>query len=365
MTGYRSLVRPVLFRVGGGDPEAAHEWTLRKLERLSRHRLLLDAMRRIQAAGAGPRTVFGVRFPTPVGLAAGMDKDGRALRAWPALGFGFTEVGTVTWHPQPGNPRPRLFRLPASEAVINRMGFNNAGARALADRLARLGPLPTPLGISLGKSKVTPLEEAVADYVASLRALYRYGDYFAINVSSPNTPGLRRLQDRGQLSELLASLTAEARTLAQGARPKPLLVKLAPDLTEPAIAELLAVCEEHGVAGVIATNTTIGRDGLAASDAGTAAESGGLSGRPLAARTREVVRFVHRETGGRLPIIAVGGIVEVDDGLRMVEAGASLIQLYTGLIYRGPGLVRRLNRALTAAGSPRDTTEPASSPDPT
>src|SRR5690349_9128125 len=188
---YERIARPALFRLGGGDPEAAHEWTLRRLAAVSRRPAVLAGLRRRYAVEA-PCTVFGVRFANPVGLAAGVDKNGVALPAWPALGFGFVEVGTVTWHPQPGNDRPRLFRLPASEAVINRMGFNNAGARALAERLADVR-LPVPLGISLGKSKVTPLDEAAGDYVASLRVVRPYADYVAVNVSSPNTPGLRAL----------------------------------------------------------------------------------------------------------------------------------------------------------------------------
>jgi dihydroorotate dehydrogenase len=302
-----------------------------------------------------PREVFGVRFANPVGLAAGMDKNGVALPAWPSLGFGFVEVGTVTARPQPGNDRPRMFRLTDSSAVINRMGFNNAGAGALAARLANAGPLPVPLGISLGKSKVTPLESAVDDYVDSLRALYPYGDYFAINVSSPNTPGLRSLQDRSQLTDLLKALRDEATTLAAAdrtagstatVRPKPILVKIAPDLTDAAIAELLSVCLEHDVAGVIATNTTLDRSGLAPAERGRGAEAGGLSGRPLTARAREVVGFVHRETGGSLPIIGVGGIVDPDDAVRLVDVGASLVQLYTGLVFHGPALIRRTALAL-------------------
>jgi dihydroorotate dehydrogenase len=280
-----------------------------------------------------------------------MDKDGTALAAWPALGFGFVEVGTVTQHAQPGNPRPRLFRLPASEAIVNRMGFNNHGAAALAQRLRVTGKPPIPLGISLGKSKVTPVAEAVGDYVASLRELHCFADYVAVNVSSPNTPGLRSLQDRGQLTELLAALTTEARTLAAGTaagKPVPLLVKVAPDLTEEALGELLEVCTEQGVSGLIATNTTLSREGLAVADAARGAESGGLSGRPLAYRALGAVQFVVRETGGRLPVIGVGGVLDPDDAVRLVDAGASLIQLYTGLIYRGPALVRQLNRALSA-----------------
>lgn len=337
---YKSVVRRALFRMHGGDAERVHETTLGLLAKAS------PAARLVTRKPALERTVFGVRFPNPVGLAAGLDKNGRALPAWGALGFGFVEVGTVTRHPQPGNPKPRLFRLRASEAIINRMGFNNDGAQALADRLERLGPLSVPLGISLGKSKVTPVEQAVEDYQTSLRALYRFGDYFAINISSPNTPGLRTLQDRGALTELLSGLNATARRLAAGAPPKPILVKIAPDLTDEAIGELLQVCAEHGVSGLIATNTTLSRDGLAPADRALAGEAGGLSGRPLAARAREVVRFVSRQTDGRLPIIGVGGIASPDDAKRMLDAGASLIQLYTGFIYEGPGLVRRINRSL-------------------
>jgi dihydroorotate dehydrogenase len=338
---YEKLARPALFRLGGGDAEAAHEATLRWLALAAR----VAPGKPFQPPGAA-RTVFGVRFPNPVGLAAGMDKDGRALTAWPALGFGFVEVGTVTCHPQPGNDRPRLFRLRDSRAIVNRMGFNNAGAQALAARLAALGPIGVPLGISLGKSKVTPLDDAVGDYVASLTALYPYGDYFAVNVSSPNTPGLRTLQDRGHLDALLAALRSVG--------PKPLLVKVAPDLTDAALGEILDVCDKHGVAGLIATNTTLSRDGVAPGDAVTATQAGGLSGAPLTARAREVVRFVATETGGRLPIIGVGGVMHPDDAVRLLDAGASLVQLYTGLIYGGPALVRGCVRALSRRGVPNE-----------
>jgi dihydroorotate dehydrogenase len=419
--------RAFLFRLGGGDAEVAHEWTLKRLAAASGRPWLLRALSRRYAVSA-PVDVFGIRFPNPVGLAAGMDKNGVALPVWPSLGFGFVEVGTVTSRAQPGNERPRMFRLPSSAALINRMGFNNAGAHALATRLEALGPLPVPLGISLGKSKVTPLVDAVTDYLDSLRVLYPYGDYFAVNVSSPNTPGLRSLQDRGQLNELLKALREEATRLApslptssaltgeatspghgpatgpstgsgpsaaaaetagpargagaagsvgaagtagpargagtagparaagaagaaEAAAPvaagvKPILVKIAPDLTDVAIAELLAVCLEYDVAGVIATNTTLSRSGLATQDAALGNQAGGLSGRPLTQRAREVVRFVHRETDGRLPIIGVGGILEPDDAVRLVDAGARLVQLYTGLVFRGPDLVRRTVRAL-------------------
>ena len=336
MTLFEKVVRPGLFRIGGGDAETAHEWTLQRLAGISSRPAVLAALRRRYAVSA-PVQAFGVRFPNPVGLAAGMDKNGVALPAWPALGFGFVEVGTVTAHAQPGNDRPRLFRLPASEAILNRMGFNNAGAAALAARLAALGPpgkpdLGVPLGISLGKSKVTDLDAAVGDYLTSYELLRPYADYIAVNVSSPNTPGLRSLQDKAHLAALLGALVGTV----------PVLVKIAPDLTEPAIAELLQVCLDHGAAGVIATNTTLGRDGLAAADQPRAAEAGGLSGRPLTGRAHEVVHFVHTETAGRLPIVGVGGILDPDDATRMFDAGASLVQLYSGFIYRGPALVRRI-----------------------
>jgi dihydroorotate dehydrogenase len=332
VTLFESAVRPVLFRLGGGDAETAHEFTLKRLAGLGGP---ARAVLRRRYAVAAPVDVFGVRFPNPVGLAAGMDKNGVALPAWPALGFGFVEVGTVTAHAQPGNDRPRLFRLRDSEAIINRMGFNNGGAAALAARLDALGPLGVPLGISLGKSKVTPLDEAVEDYLASYQLLRPYADYIAVNVSSPNTPGLRTLQDKAHLSGLLDALVGKT----------PVLVKIAPDLTEPAVAELLEVCLAHGAAGIIATNTTLARDGLAASDQPRATEAGGLSGRPLTERARKVVHFVHQETGGRLPIIGVGGVVDPDDASRLFDAGASLVQLYSGFIYRGPALVRAVAHA--------------------
>ncbi|ALG15522.1 dihydroorotate dehydrogenase (quinone) [Kibdelosporangium phytohabitans] len=341
--GVYKLIRRALFRFGGGDAEVAHHRTTAILARTAP---VLGPVRRVMNVAA-PVTVFGVRFPNPVGLAAGMDKDGTALHAWPALGFGFVEVGTVTAIAQPGNPQPRLYRLVNSEAIINRMGFNNAGADALANRLLTGRKPAVPLGISIGKSKVVPVEEAVEDYRKSLRALYPHGDYFAVNVSSPNTPGLRGLQDRTALSELLAELTLECRALAERDRsaPRPLLVKIAPDLTDGAIAEVLEVCDEHGVSGVIATNTTLSRAGLAHADLHLADQVGGLSGRPLTERARDVVAFVHKQTGGKLPIIGVGGILDTDDATRMFDAGASLVQLYTGFIYRGPGLVRRISKS--------------------
>jgi dihydroorotate dehydrogenase len=329
--GYRAA-RSVLFRMGA---ETAHERTLAALAASA------PLLGRIRRAPSAPVTVFGVRFPNPVGLAAGMDKNGVALRAWPALGFGFVEVGTVTRHAQPGNPRPRLFRLPVTGAIVNRMGFNNAGAEALAERLRRLGPLPYPLGISLGKSKVTPLGEAVDDYVGSLTALSGYGDYVAINVSSPNTPGLRSLQDRALLGDLLAALRERT--------DRPLLVKVAPDLTDPALAEVLEVAGEHRVDGIIATNTTVSRAGVAEADVALATgQEGGLSGPPVHERVIQAVKFITSES--TLPVIGVGGIDSPAAARRLIDAGASLVQLYTGLIYQGPALVRACIREL---GGPR------------
>ncbi|OLT44844.1 dihydroorotate dehydrogenase (quinone) [Saccharomonospora sp. CUA-673] len=338
---FDSLVRPALYRLHGDDAERVHERALQALSVLgSAPQTVRQALRRVNAADDAV-TVFGVRFPGRVGLAAGMDKDGRALRAWPALGFGFVEVGTVTRHAQPGNPRPRLFALPASDAVINRMGFNNGGADALAARLGRDGRPDVPLGVSIGKSKVTPIDDAVADYRTSLQALHPFADYVAINVSSPNTPGLRALQDRDSLAEILAALRDTApRT--------PLLVKVAPDLTDDALGELLQVCTDHGVAGIIATNTTLRRDGLASADTPVAAEQGGLSGRPLTRRALDVVRFVHTQTSGELPIIGVGGIGGPADAEAMLDAGAALVQVYTAFALHGPALVRRINRTLAA-----------------
>ncbi len=344
---YQRLVRPLLFWLTRHDAEIAHEHALALLTTLGYMPPLLWLLRAFWATRDErlEREVFGVRFPNPLGLAAGFDKDGVALPAWVALGFGFVEVGTVTWHAQPGNPRPRVFRLPADQALINRMGFNNHGATALATRLQATLPLSIPIGISLGKSRQVPLEAAVADYCASLRALYAYGDYFAVNISSPNTPGLRALQEREHLDLLLAALQREARTLAHERgeiHPRPLLVKIAPDLSESALTEVLTVCTDHSISGMIATNTTLSRDGLHT----TCTEMGGLSGQPLAARARQVVRFISRETGGQLPIIGVGGIATVDDAQRMFDVGASLIQVYTGFVYIGPGLTRTMNRAL-------------------
>jgi dihydroorotate dehydrogenase len=350
---YRRLLLPALFQL---DPERAHRLAMTGLGAVSTLAgpVQRTARRRDKAAPSrSGATVFGIHFASRVGAAAGLDKDGHALRAWPLLGFGFVEVGTVTAKPQPGNPPPRLFRLRADEAIVNRMGFNNAGAAALATRLERLGPLRVPLGISLGKSKVTAVEDAIGDYLTSLRLLHRYADYVAVNVSSPNTPGLRSLQDSAALADLVTALVAEAGRMAgPGGRPAPLLVKVAPDLTDAALEELVDVCLAHGVSGLIATNTTLDRSALTHPDP-RSAEAGGLSGPPLARRSLEVVGRITAQAGDRLAVIGVGGISGPDDARRMVDAGASLVQIYTGLIYRGPRLVRQVAKALEPTGAGR------------
>ncbi|MGQ0845502.1 MAG: quinone-dependent dihydroorotate dehydrogenase [Sporichthyaceae bacterium] len=341
---YEKTLRQAMFKIGKGDAETAHHRAISTLAKLGATSACRKALAKIPTPGT-PVEVFGLKFPNVVGLAAGMDKDAVAIPAWGALGFGFVEVGTVTWHTQEGNPKPRLFRLVESEAIVNRMGFNNHGARAMAGRLKELGRAPIPVGISLGKSKVTPVEKATEDYLNSLKLLLPYADYIAVNVSSPNTPGLRSLQDKGALDELLAALRGHTVTAAGPTGPKPLLVKIAPDLTREAAAEVLEVCAARGVAGIIATNTTIGREGLAPVDQfrGTA-ETGGLSGRPVAEKSRSMVAFIAREAGATLPVIGVGGIFGADDAQRMLDAGARLVQVYTGFVYRGPRLVREIAR---------------------
>ena len=280
-----------------------------------------------------PTNVFGITFPNPVGLAAGFDKNGVALRAWAALGFGFVEIGTVTAQPQPGNPRPRIFRFPEQAALINRLGFNNDGADIVAERLRRQrerGRWPNvPVGINIGKSKVTPLEGAVEDYLYSFRKLVPFADYIALNVSSPNTPGLRSLQESEALSSLLHAIKEEN----SGAK-KPVLLKIAPDLSPAELNEVIATCEANDVAGIIATNTTIDHAMIPKH----LDQAGGLSGRPLREKSTAVIRAIRSQT--QLPIIASGGIFDAESAREKLEAGAQLLQVYTGYIYRGPGLIR-------------------------
>jgi dihydroorotate dehydrogenase len=386
---YQSSIRPFLFSVLKADPEWLHQQTFRALDSLARTSDRAPS-RWIQAQlqqscclshPAIEQTLWGLKFPNPLGLAAGFDKDGVAANLWGNFGFGFAELGTVTLKAQPGNPRPRLFRLIEDKAVLNRMGFNNCGAEALAQRLERLNvrrlnleqglqvsslqversnlqpststhpsnlqsSTPTiPLGINLGKSKVTSLEEAADDYLGSFRLLKNYGDYFVVNVSSPNTPGLRSLQDAAQLGLILDALQQENK--AQ----KPILVKIAPDLEWDAIADAIEVAQSYQLAGIIATNTTIRRDMLKtqmiqATGKSVSEEAGGISGAPLRQRSTEVIRFIYQQTQGQVPIIGVGGIFTAEDAWEKITAGASLIQVYTGWIYEGPWMVRRILEGL-------------------
>jgi dihydroorotate dehydrogenase len=340
---YRRALRPLLFLQ---DPEAAHERTLELLE--ASGRLPGGAARRPLTHAKLRMTVAGISFPNPVGLAAGCDKNGRALPVWPRFGFGFVEVGTVTAQPQPGNPKPRLFRYPGHGALVNRLGFNSEGSEAVAKRIAHLQrgrALPVPLGINIGKTKAVTGEEATLDdYRTSYRRLSRLADFVVVNVSSPNTPGLRQWQERQKLSALLGALLDEARTLAsrRGAPPVPLFVKISPDMDDADMDDVAEVALELGLAGIIATNTTVAREGAAAG----VRETGGLSGRPLRARATEVLRYLYRRTEGRLPLIGVGGIFTAEDAYERIRAGASLVQFYTGLVYEGPYLPRRVNAGL-------------------
>jgi dihydroorotate dehydrogenase len=352
---YQVAIRPLLFNLVKADPEWLHFTTIRSFKWLSHKSDRPPANwinRRLQQSLCLEDTrleqnLFGLDFPNPLGLAAGFDKDGVASAIWSSLGFGFAELGTVTYHPQPGNPRPRLFRLPLDKAALNRMGFNNNGAAAMAKLLAenQQNLISIPIGINLGKSKVTPLEEAACDYLNSFRLLKNCGDYFVVNVSSPNTPGLRSLQDRAMLSSILDLLQKE--NVAQ----KPIFVKIAPDLEWEAIADIISLAQTYQLAGIIATNTTIRRDQLKTlvidqTGKPVKEEAGGISGVPLRDRSTEIIRFIAAQTQGKMPIIGVGGIFSPEDAWEKITAGASLIQVYTGWIYEGPFMVRRILQGL-------------------
>ncbi len=341
--GYRYLIRPVLFRIGD-SPEVPHELMLKFLGRAAPGPRIRSLAMRFMRLPSAPVEIAGIRFPGRVGLAAGADKDGRAIGTWACLGFGFAELGTVTPEPQPGNDAPRLFRLPASRAIINRMGFNNDGADVLANRLRAAGVRPgnraagIPIGVSLGKQKSTPLADAAKDYEVGAAALADYCDYFVINVSSPNTPGLRELQ--------AAEFTLEAiERISQVAPGIPVFVKLTCDMASDALAPVVAACEKAGAAGLVASNTTVARYGLAPVDASLADEGGGLSGAPLTMSARQLVSRLRSLTS--LPIIGVGGIMSADDAEAMLASGADLIQVYTGFIYSGVGLVRSINERIS------------------
>jgi dihydroorotate dehydrogenase len=344
---YEKLLGPVLFRM---DPERAHELAVDSLAFLGRIRPacgMLEALFRLSPGCFRPVEAFGLRFANAVGLAAGFDKNARAWPAAAALGFGHVEVGTVTALAQPGNPRPRMFRYPEERAVINRLGFNNQGSEAVAARLSRQAPpgrRRIPVGINLGKSRAAEIDRATEDYLASFARLADHADYVVLNVSSPNTPGLRQLQDEARLRELLGAVTQanRDRASAKGKSRVPILLKIAPDLGFAQIDAVLGVVSDHGLDGLIATNTTLARPGAFS----RVAEEGGLSGAPLRRRSTEVIGYVSRATGGRLPIIGVGGITDAGGAAEKLDAGATLVQVYTGLIYRGPFLAAELARGV-------------------
>ncbi|MBK8182310.1 MAG: quinone-dependent dihydroorotate dehydrogenase [Candidatus Competibacteraceae bacterium] len=338
---FYSTLRTLLFQL---DPETAHDWTLLFLRQSFNSPLskVLDLFP-ISHVSA-PRRVMGLDFPNPVGLAAGLDKNGECLRAWQALGFGFIEIGTVTPRPQPGNPKPRLFRLPAAQALINRMGFNNKGVDYLIEQVRRTG-YKGILGINIGKNADTPVEKAAADYLIGLRKVYPWASYITINISSPNTPGLRDLQYGAALDRLLETLKSEQHRLAgEHGRYVPLALKIAPDLASEDLAAVSQALLRHEIDAVIATNTTFSRAGVAGLF--DADQTGGLSGAPLRDRSTAVVRQLADNLAGKLPIIAAGGILSGADAAAKIAAGASLAQLYTGFIYRGPTLIGEAVAAL-------------------
>lgn len=341
---YQSLLKPFVFRMA---PERAHHTTVSLLRRtltLPGAKAYFRKKYRVENPKL-VRELFGLRFANPVGLAAGFDKDGKYYHQMAHLGFGFIEIGTVTPLPQAGNPQPRLFRLPADEALINRMGFNNDGVDAMVERLQRFGkPEGVILGGNIGKNKVTPNEEAINDYVICFRKLFPYVDYFVVNVSSPNTPGLRDLQDKEPLTRILQRLMD---INAEQASPKPILLKIAPDLSDSQLDDIIDIVADTKIAGIIATNTTIDRSKLTTpSKRIEEIGNGGLSGRPVGDRATEVIAYLHQKSGGSFPIIGVGGIDSAEAALAKLQAGASLVQVYTGMIYKGPDLIRDINKAL-------------------
>lgn len=343
---YKTFIRPLLFRM---NPERAHAFTFSCLKALQKmpFGLALASLFFKKKDPRLEREVFGIKFPSPVGVAAGLDKDAEVPDALGALGFSFVEIGTVTPEPQPGNPSPRLFRLPEDKALINRMGFNNQGAKAAAGRLAKRRTRVI-VGGNIGKNKVTPNAQATSDYLKCYDALYPYVDYFAVNVSSPNTPGLRELQDKEPLEALLTALQKKNASMPAA---KPVLLKIAPDLTDDQLDDIIEIVGNTGIAGVIATNTTVSREMILSTraDKVEAMGAGGLSGMPLSERSTEVIRYLHERSGGRFPIIGVGGIMSPDDALEKLDAGASLVQVYTGFIYEGPAFVKSINKAILKA----------------
>ena len=339
---YKSIIKPILFRF---QPETAHNIVFSSLKFLFAIPLVKPMVRSVFEVKhkSLERTVFGLKFPNPVGLAAGFDKDAKLYKELACLGFGFIEIGTLTPVGQPGNPQPRSFRLPKDEALINRMGFNNEGVQAAVERL-RKRDKSLIIGGNIGKNKVTPNEEAVSDYEKCFTALYPYVDYFVVNVSSPNTPGLRELQDKEPLKNLLLKVQE---LNEQTKAPKPLLLKIAPDLTDSQLDDIVAIANEVNLSGLIATNTTISRDGLL-TDKSIVENigAGGLSGKPVKQRSTEVVKYLCSRLGKDFPVIAVGGICTAADAQEKLDAGAALVQVYTGFIYEGPAMVKTINKGL-------------------
>lgn len=337
---YKAILRPVLFLF---DPEKVHYFSFKMIKLANTLRLggLFRSIYKIEDKRL-ERNLFGINFPNPVGLAAGFDKDAKLYSELSNFGFGFIEIGTVTPKPQSGNPKKRLFRLKKDSAIINRMGFNNGGVEAAIERLKKNKEVL--IGGNIGKNKVTPNEEAVNDYVICFEALFDHVDYFVVNVSSPNTPNLRALQDKEPLTSLLLELKRRNSTKETG---KPILLKIAPDLTDEQLVDIIDIVSETKIDGVIATNTTIAREGLE-TDNQMVSEigAGGLSGKPLTNRSTEVIRFLSERSNKAFPIIGVGGIHSVQDALEKIEAGASLLQLYTGFIYEGPNLIKEINKAI-------------------
>ncbi|MBG26385.1 MULTISPECIES: quinone-dependent dihydroorotate dehydrogenase [Croceibacter] len=334
---YKSILRPILFK---SDPEEIHHFTFSSVRRLFKVPGSKNIIKKLYQVNDTrlEREVFGLKFKNPVGLAAGFDKDAKLYKELSHFGFGFIEIGTVTPKPQPGNPKKRLFRLKEDQAIINRMGFNNGG---VAEAVVRLQKNKNVLiGGNIGKNKVTPNDEAVNDYILCFNALFNVVDYFVVNVSSPNTPGLRELQDKEPLTKLLATLQD---LNAQKEKRKPILLKIAPDLTEDQLLDIIDIVATTKIDGVIATNTTISREGLTSVNK---EEIGGLSGKPLTKRSTEVIRFLSERSDKAFPIIGVGGIHSAEDALEKIEAGASLVQLYTGFIYEGPQLIKDINTEL-------------------
>ena len=334
---YKALIRPILFRF---DPEKVHYFTfslIRTISKIPGFKSLFKSRYLVEDKTL-ERELFGLTFKNPVGLAAGFDKDAKLYNELSNFGFGFIEIGTLTPKPQEGNPKKRLFRLKEDAAIINRMGFNNGGVEAAVARLKKNSGVL--IGGNIGKNKVTPNENAVDDYKICFNALFDYVDYFVVNVSSPNTPNLRALQDKGPLTQLLKALQV---LNFQKPKSKPILLKIAPDLTDEQLMDIIDIVRETKIDGVIATNTTISRTGLKSSNK---SETGGLSGKPLTRRSTEVIRFLAKESNKAFPIIGVGGINSPEDALEKIEAGADLVQLYTGFIYQGPKLVKGINKAL-------------------